>query len=49
MAENQATQKKAASGWLNVAVDYGPLLVFFGVYKYWTRPMTRGCRGRIWR
>ncbi len=26
--------KKAASSWLNVAVDYGPLLVFLGVYKW---------------
>jgi intracellular septation protein len=25
--------RKAASGWLNVAVDYGPLLVFLGVYR----------------
>ncbi len=24
---------KSKSGWLNVAVDYGPLLVFLGVYK----------------
>lgn len=29
--------KKAASSWLNVAVDYGPLLVFLGVYK-WQSP-----------
>ncbi len=27
-------KKKHASGWLNVAVDYGPLLVFFLTYKY---------------
>jgi intracellular septation protein len=27
---NQA--KKAATGWLNLLVDYGPLAVFFGVY-----------------
>ena len=26
--------KKPASGWLNVAVDYGPLLVFLGVYRF---------------
>lgn len=25
--------RKAASSWLNVAVDYGPLLVFLGVYR----------------
>ena len=27
--------EKAPSGWLNVAVDYGPLLVFLGVYKFY--------------
>ncbi|WP_108791388.1 septation protein IspZ [Erythrobacter sp. Alg231-14] len=27
--------KKAGSGWLSVAVDYGPLLVFLGVYRYY--------------
>ena len=31
MSESQT--KKAASSWLNVAVDYGPLLVFLGVYR----------------
>ena len=30
--------KKAASSWLNVAVDYGPLLVFLGVYKFYQPP-----------
>lgn len=35
MSENET--KKAASSWLNVAVDYGPLLVFLGVYK-WQSP-----------
>ncbi|MDN3645698.1 inner membrane-spanning protein YciB [Pontixanthobacter aestiaquae] len=33
MSDTQQTAKKP-SGWLNVAVDYGPLLVFLGVYKY---------------
>ncbi|MEP5937513.1 MAG: inner membrane-spanning protein YciB [Erythrobacter sp.] len=28
--------KKKGTGWLNVAVDYGPLLVFLGVYKYYS-------------
>ena len=32
--ENKAP--KAASGWINVAVDYGPLLVFFLTYKYFS-------------
>ena len=27
------TEQKQKSGWLNIAVDYGPLLVFLGVYK----------------
>jgi intracellular septation protein len=31
MSENET--QKAASSWLNVAVDYGPLLVFLGVYR----------------
>ena len=30
MAEVQA--KKPRSGWLNILVDYGPMLVFFAVY-----------------
>ncbi|WAT18633.1 septation protein IspZ [Aurantiacibacter sp. MUD11] len=29
-------KQKPKSGWLNVAVDYGPLLVFFLVYKYYS-------------
>ena len=32
-AENKPKPK---SGWLNVAVDYGPLLVFLGTYKYFS-------------
>jgi intracellular septation protein len=31
-----APKKKAGSGWLNVLVDYGPLLVFFVTYKYYS-------------
>lgn len=27
---------KPKSGWLNIAVDYGPILIFFFVYKYFT-------------
>ncbi|MHA6333959.1 inner membrane-spanning protein YciB [Qipengyuania sp. CAU 1752] len=34
--ETQVTKKKG-SGWLNVAVDYGPLLVFFLTYR-WMAP-----------
>ena len=33
---SQTEGKKAASSWLNVAVDYGPLLVFLGVYRWMT-------------
>jgi intracellular septation protein len=35
MNETGETTKKP-SGWLNVAVDYGPLLVFFLAYKYFS-------------
>ncbi|TAD77588.1 MAG: septation protein IspZ [Sphingomonadales bacterium] len=31
MSESEG--KKAASSWISVAVDYGPLLVFLGVYR----------------
>jgi intracellular septation protein len=30
---SESETKKAASSWLNVAVDYGPLLVVLGVYR----------------
>ena len=30
-----APKKKPASGWANILVDYGPILVFFLVYKYY--------------
>lgn len=30
-------QTRKPSGWLNILVDYGPLLVFLGVYK-WSAP-----------
>lgn len=28
--------KKAKSGWLNLAVDYGPILIFFLVYRHFS-------------
>lgn len=31
---DEANAKPKGSGWLNVAVDYGPLLVFFLSYRY---------------
>ena len=32
---------KPKSGWLNLTVDYGPVIVFFAVYKYYS-PADRG-------
>ncbi|TIX51957.1 inner membrane-spanning protein YciB [Alteraurantiacibacter aquimixticola] len=34
MTSDVPEKKKPKSGWLNVAIDYGPLLVFFLTYKY---------------
>lgn len=39
-------QKKQGSGWLNVLVDYGPLLVFLGVYL-WFKPDGENLAGQI--
>ena len=44
MADTPA--KKPKSGWLNVLVDYGPLLVFFAVYKLYS-PGTDDAAGEI--
>ncbi|MFO6448685.1 inner membrane-spanning protein YciB [Erythrobacter sp. NE805] len=38
--------KKAASSWLNVAVDYGPLLVFLAAYR-WNAPETPNAAGEL--
>ncbi|AWW74363.1 intracellular septation protein A [Erythrobacter sp. KY5] len=38
--------KKAGSSWLNVAVDYGPLLVFLGVYR-WNAPADPNPAGEL--
>ena len=35
-AAQSTPQTKPKSGWLNVAVDYGPLLIFFLVYRYYS-------------
>lgn len=32
----EASMKKPKSGWINVLVDYGPLLVFFLTYRYFS-------------
>ncbi|EAQ29684.1 intracellular septation protein A [Erythrobacter sp. NAP1] len=44
MASEEA--KKAGSSWLNVAVDYGPLLVFLGVYR-WNAPADPNPAGEL--
>ncbi len=31
-----AEDSKPKSGWINLAVDYGPILVFFAVYRYYS-------------
>ncbi|WFL77456.1 septation protein IspZ [Altererythrobacter arenosus] len=36
MDETDKKAEKPKSGWLNVAVDYGPLLVFLGVYRWFS-------------
>ncbi len=33
---SEESKKKAKSGWLNLLVDYGPLLVFFLTYRYYS-------------
>lgn len=40
------TEKKPKTGWLNIAVDYGPLLVFLAVYKF-TTPEDDGALGQV--
>lgn len=44
MAEEAA--RKPKSGWVNVAVDYGPLVVFFLTYR-WFRPEEKDIAGEI--
>jgi intracellular septation protein len=43
---SEAPAKKPKSGWINVAVDYGPLLVFFLTYRYF-RPDGEDIAGEI--
>lgn len=38
---------KKKSGWLNIAIDYGPLLVFFGVYKFYTPAVDGDAVGQV--
>jgi intracellular septation protein len=32
----RAGEEKPKTGWINLAVDYGPIMVFFAVYKYYS-------------
>lgn len=38
MTETAAAKPKPKSSWLNLVVDYGPLLVFFLAYRHFTPP-----------
>ena len=40
------TARKPKSSWLNLVVDYGPLLVFFIAYR-WAKPATSGGIGEV--
>lgn len=44
-AQSERT-KKPKSGWLNVIIDYGPLLVFLGVYR-WQAPADPNPAGEL--
>ncbi|MBO6609698.1 inner membrane-spanning protein YciB [Altererythrobacter sp.] len=46
MSEREPKPDKKPSGWLNVAVDYGPLLIFLGVYR-WNAPAEADAAGEI--
>src|SRR5262249_21944441 len=35
VSESSKTKKKPGAGWVAVVVDYAPLLIFFGAYKYY--------------
>jgi intracellular septation protein len=43
---SETVAKKPKSGWVNVLVDYGPLLVFFVAYR-WLRPSGHDMAGEI--
>jgi intracellular septation protein len=44
--EAKPAPKKPKSGWINILVDYGPILVFFLVYKYYA-PEEKNIAGEI--
>lgn len=35
-AEREEAKGKSPSNWINLAVDYGPIIVFFAVYKFYS-------------
>ncbi|WP_324827895.1 inner membrane-spanning protein YciB [Qipengyuania zhejiangensis] len=37
---NDTAKPRPKTGWLHILVDYGPLLVFLGVYKFYQPPET---------
>lgn len=46
MDDTNPTAKPKKSGWLNIAIDYGPLLIFFVVYR-WFRPEDSNAVGEV--
>ena len=44
---NETDTKKAKSGWLNLLVDYGPLLVFFLAYRHYSPEGTSDAVGEV--
>ena len=46
MTEPETKPARPKSGWLNILVDYGPLLVFLGVYKFYA-PEESSALGQI--
>src|SRR3989337_2184145 len=46
MNEPSSAPKKPKSGWINVLVDYGPLLIFFLTYR-WYKPDGEDAAGEI--
>lgn len=43
----EAGKQKAKSGWLNLLVDYGPLLVFFLAYRYYSPESREDAVGEV--
>ena len=46
MPEQESAPARKPSGWLSVLVDYGPLLIFLGVYR-WNAPSEADAAGEI--